>query len=123
MLKAIRSEDLFEGMLDRLLQSGNFEITKKQFHDILHKRVSKLNPYVTNAKMASFLNGVSKVKMPQAREMSRTEADFLRILRVLCRYYLSNVHLLYVFNKLKLQKQSKEYHIQDMRKILGAMIK
>jgi hypothetical protein len=110
-------------MLDCLLHTGSFEITKKQFHDILNKRLSKLKPYVTYAKMASIFNGISLVKMPQSREMSRAEVDFLRILRTLCRYYLSNVHVLYVFNKLKLQKQSKEYHIQEMRKILAVMVK
>jgi hypothetical protein len=123
MLKVIRSEEPFEELLDRLLAKESFEITKKQFQDILHKRLSKLNPYVSNAKMDYFLNGVSKVRMPQSREMSRVEGEFLRLLRVLCRYYLTNVHLLYVFNKLKLQRQSKEYHIQEMRKILRVLIK
>lgn len=123
MLKVIRSDSPFEELLDRLLCREGWVITKKQFHEILNKRLSKLNPYVSNAKMASFLNGVSKVKMPQSREMSRVEGEYLRLLRVLCRYYLTHVHLLYVFNKLKLQKQSKEYHIQEMRKILRVMIK
>lgn len=109
--------------MDRLLRSGHYEITKKQFHEILHKRLSKLNPYVTNAKMSSFLNGTSKAKLPQKKEMSRTDSDFLKMLRVLCRYYLANVHLLYVFNKLKLQKQSKVFHIHGLRKILEFMIK
>jgi len=109
--------------LEQILFAGTYEISKKQFHDILNKRLSKLKPYVTYAKMASFLNGISLVKMPQSRDISRAESDFLSVLRTLSRYYLSNVHVLYVFNKLKLQKQSKKYHIQEMRKILALMIK
>lgn len=90
---------------------------------MLHKRVSKLNPYVTNAKMNSFLNGVSKVKLAHGREMTKTDSDFYQVLRILCRYYLSNVHLLFVFNKLKLQKKSKGFHVEGVRKILEIMIK
>jgi hypothetical protein len=73
--------------------------------------------------MNSFLNGAVKAKLSHKREMSQTDWDFLQILRVLCRYYLTNIHLLYVFNKLKLQKQSKVFHIHGIRKILEFMIK
>lgn len=73
--------------------------------------------------MDSFLNGVSKVKPPNVREISKVDGEFLKVLRVLCRYYLKNIHLLYVYNKLKLQKQSKVYHIQGVRKIMEFMIK
>ena len=89
----------------------------------MNKRATKLNPYVSTTKMDSFLNGLSKPKVGHARELQPIDYEFLKILRILCRYYLANIHLLYVFNKLKLQKQSKVFHIQGMRKILEVMIK
>ncbi len=51
----------------------------------------------------------------------RKEREFLKIFRILCRYYLKNVHVLHVYNVLKIKDESKSLHITGSRKILELM--
>ena len=89
----------------------------------MNKKSNRLNPYLSFDKMDAILNGVQKSKSNQSKELQGTDMEYLKILRILCRYYLSNIHLHFVFNKLKLQSLSKRYHIMGMRKILNVIQK
>ncbi len=90
---------------------------------MLQKNINKLNPYVSTAKMKFFLNVPSKPKVGYIKENKQVDFDFLKVLRILCRYYLTNVHPLYIYNKLKLQKKSKRFHVEGIRAILATFRK
>ena len=63
MLKSIRNDEVFESVLDKIFMAHSFQITKNGFLEMLQKKINKLNPYVSTAKMKSFLNVPSKPKV------------------------------------------------------------
>lgn len=63
MLKSIRNDDIFDKMLDRVFATYELLLNKKEFLEMLQKKIGKLNPYVSTAKMRSFLNVPSRPKV------------------------------------------------------------
>jgi 5'-3' exonuclease len=104
--------------LGKIFRNKQYVITKEVFYEMFNKRVGRLNPYVSTTKMNSFLNGVTKYKYSKAREWKGVEREYMSLLRILCRYYLTKIHILCVFNKLRMQNLSRKFHIQGIRKIL-----
>ena len=63
MLKSIRNDDIFDKMLDKVFATYELLLNKKEFLEMLQKKITKLNPYVSTAKMKSFLNVPSRPKV------------------------------------------------------------
>ncbi len=104
--------------MGKIFKSRQYVITKELFYEMFNKRVGRLNPYVSTTKMNSFFNGITKYKYSKAREWKGVEREYMSLLRILSRYYLTKIHILCVFNKLRMQNLSRKFHIQGIRKIL-----
>ena len=63
MLKSIRNDEVFDHVLDKIFMAHSFQLSKKGFLEMLQKKINKLNPYVSTAKMKSFLNVPSRPKV------------------------------------------------------------
>lgn len=63
MLKSIRNDEVFDRLLDKIFVTYSLQINKKEFQEILQKKLNKLNPYVSTDKMKSFLNVPSRPKV------------------------------------------------------------
>lgn len=49
------------------------------------------------------------------------EREFCKFFRIICRYYLKNLHIFHTFNMLKLNLDSKKLHVIGSRRILDQM--
>lgn len=78
--------------------------------EMLTKKVSKLRTYIGVKKMSSLWTG-NKVKQSSNPRILKKENEFCLIFRIVSRSYVSNEHILHVFNGLKLKQLSKQLHI------------
>jgi hypothetical protein len=49
------------------------------------------------------------------------DREFWMLLRVACSHYLKNMHVLHIFNVLRIKKQSCKFHVAACRKIAHLM--
>jgi hypothetical protein len=84
--------------------------------EMLAKKVSKLRTYIGMKKMCSMWRG-QQTRQSSNPETIKKEHDFCLIFRIVSIYYLKNIHILHVFNGLKLKQLSKQLHINGVNKM------
>jgi hypothetical protein len=109
----------FNSLLGKILQKEEYQITEKEFYQLLNKKYGKLPIYISLKKMKDMFRG-SKSRFKGKAEVGRKEQEFYKIYRILSRVYLKNVHPCYVYNGLKLKKDSKVIHVKGAR-VMGEL--
>lgn len=104
----------FNALLRKVLEKDDYLITEKEFYQLLNKKYGKLSIYISLKKMKGMFKG-SKSRFKPKAEVGRKEQEFYKIYRILSRVYLKNIHVCYVYNGLKLKKESKEIHVRGAR--------
>ena len=118
MVKTIKTDDKFKEILTQLIDKHRPALTEKEFWQLLHRKTHKLRIYISLKKMGQYWSAQLSHKRFSPDKRAK-EDDFALLFRTLCGYYLKNVHLLYVFNVLKLQPESKRLHIKGVSQMLG----
>ena len=81
---------------------------------MLQRKTYKLRIYIS----LKFWSGqLTNKRFPP--EKKAKEDDFALLFRIMCRYYLQHLHLHYVFNVLKVQRESKRFHVKGVTQMLN----